>query len=336
MSRKDFTIEDVVDVSVPPISMADSERDLSNGQDIDLTEFAEFAGDEAGTPGELGVVLDSLQAVSEDIDTFAQTGAAPGDLEIHAEAIQEVLQIIKAVADSEIESYDDPLYSGRSISSTNSGDDTEDDQSSVDTIPEENLMKVNIDRISGSGNIIAEPVDSDLNHIHVQNGVLGDTAIAYNPDGKFSSKNGKNKPYTLPHNSVSDAQNNHRKDENIDLCEDMLVQIFNVEKEDMIVTTDRFDVDSIKLNEDVYIADDAIVLIKLTDINNNIAKGYIENKSFQKNQSDTSDSSNFKTSKPTKENQSTSRRKNHKSGGIAKLSDNPARNKNDLLSGKKF
>lgn len=339
MSSEAGGIEDVVEVCVPPISMADDARGLTDGQEVDLIEFADFATEKAGTAGGIGVALDSLQALSEDIETFAQTGAAPGDLELHAEAIQDVVNILHRLTDAEIDSYDTPLYTDTDSDSTG-----EDGQSSTSTdssqekysIPEENLMEVTVDRISGSGNIIAEPVDADPNHIHVQNGTIGETAMAYHADGNLEAKGGTGKPYTLPHESDECGQPTLHGDEAIPVTEGQHIQVHKASKEEGFVYIDGYDLEA--LNVDGEIKDGATVLLEITDVKTNTAVAQLEKQSTP---STSSRNNKTFTSKP--KSKRTSRRKSgtstgssSNSGGIPKVSGGPAGSRNDLLSGKKL
>jgi hypothetical protein len=336
MSNGNKNIDEVVEVCVPPISMADEERDLSNGQDIDLAEFADFARSKAGTPGEIGVALDSLQALSEDIDTFSQTGAAPGDLEIHAEAIQEILQILYRVADGEIESYDKPLYADTNtdlVSKTKESEKERDNDKEKEKISKQNMLEVAVDRISGSGNIIAEPKKSDINHIHVQNGTIGNKAVAYHPEGNLYSKGGENKPYILPYSSKSEAEAKHGQNDDIPLSEGDHIQLASPSEEDGFVYLDGFDTEAIKLDKDIN--KDATILFKITKVKTNIAEAEIKDQSTPS--SHNSGSNGFKTPKSTPDSGSSSGgNKKKKSGGIPKVSKGPAGSKNDLLSGKKL
>lgn len=334
MSSNNKNIDDVIEVCVPPISMADEERDLSNGQDIDLAEFADFARSKAGTPGEIGVALDSLQALSEDIDTFSQTGAAPGDLEIHAEAIQEILRILYRVADGEIESYDKPLYtdSDTDVASKRKESETKRDNDK-ENISKQNLLEVAVDRISGSGNIIAEPKKSEINHIHVQNGTIGSKAVAYHPEGNLYSKGGENKPYILPYSSKGEAEAKHAPNEDIPLSEGDHIQVASAKEEDGFVYLDRFDTEAIKLDKDIN--NGATILFKIKNIKTNVAEAEIKDQCTSSSHS--SGSNDFKTSKSIPDSGSSSGgNKNKKSGGIPKVSSGPAGTKNDLLSGKKL
>ncbi|MFC7249319.1 hypothetical protein ACFQJ5_05620 [Halomicroarcula sp. GCM10025324] len=339
MSSEDGEIDDVVEVCVPPISMADEERGLANGQDIDLIEFADFATSKAGTAGGLGVALDSLQALSEDIETFAQTGAAPGDLELHAEAIQDVVRILTSMAAAEIDSYDTPLYTDADSNPTDEDDQasaSSDSSTEENSIPKENLMKVTVDRISGSGNIIAEPVDAEPNHIHVQNGTVGETAVAYYADGNLCSKGGTDKPYTFPYESDENGQRTLQRDDAIPLTEGQHIQVHDASKEEGFVYIDGYDLQAIKLDDEIK--DGATVLLEITDVKTNTAVGQLEDQSTS-----LTSSRNSKTFKPNPKSKRTSRRKSgtstgstSNSGGIPKVSGGPAGTKNDLLSGKKL
>jgi predicted RNA-binding protein with TRAM domain len=329
MHSDEISIEDVVELCVPPISMADAERDLTDGQDIDLTEFADFATSEAGTPGGIGVAVDSLQAVSEDIETFAQTGAAPGDLELHAEALQEVVQILHRLAAAEIDSRDTPLYDSPDTATPEDedGDSAGADSSEETQIPAEHLLPVTVDRISGSGNIIAEPVDSGPNHIHLQNGTLGQTVVAYHPTGNFASKTSPNKPRALPYSTKDDAQYQHGADDHVPLVEGQHLQVADASKEDGFVSLDGFDLQAIKVTDDI--TDGATILVEITDVKTNTAEARVEEQSVRSTTSSSSDT-------VTKFKSSSKRRTKRKSSGIPKITGGPAGRKNDLLSGKKL
>lgn len=322
-------ISDLIEVSVPPISLADEERDLSDGQDIDLAEFADFAIDESGTVGGIGVALDSLQALSDDLDTFAQTGAAPGDLELHAEAIQEVVSILYQIADEEIDSYDNKLYHTPDPEPSEEEEqelDSERSPENTDPISSENLMKVTVDRISGSGNIIAEPVTSGPNHIHVQNGKIGETAIAYHPQGKLSSKGGGDKPFTLPYKSEKDVELTRISHDSIPLTEGQHIQVYDASKDEGFIYIDGFDLRAIKVDEEIKTG--ATVLLEITEVKTNTAVA-----TLKKQSNPTTGSSNAGSTTISKRK---ARNTNRKSSGIPKVSNGLKGNKNDLISGKKL
>lgn len=335
MSDQDRGIDEVVEVCVPPITMADDERDLTDGQDLDLVEFADFATTEAGTAGGIGVALDSLQALSEDIDSFAQTGAAPGDLELHAEAIEDIVQILYRMATGEIDSYDTPLYNDGDSDSTDeetqpstSGDSPKQE----DLIPNENLMKVTVDRISGSGNLIAEPANGGPNHIHVQNGALGETAIAYHADGNLKSKRGTDKPYTYPYESDENGQSTLQRYDAIPLTEGQHIQVHDASKEEGFVYIDGYDLQAIKVDDEIKKG--ATVLLEITEVKTNTAVARLEDQSTPSTTSRKIKKS--KSKRTTRWKSESSAGSTSKTGGIPKVSGGPAGAKNDLLSGKKL
>lgn len=339
MSQDDRYVDDVIEVSVPPISLASEDRDISNGQEIDLIEYADFATTESGIPGGLGVALDSLQSLSEDIDAFAQTGAAPGDLKLHAEAMQEIVSILCNLADAEIDSYDTPLYTDAGSDSTDEDNKTSasgDSSKQEASIPEEHLMRVTVDRISGSGNIIAEPVDAEGSHIHVRNGAIGETAVAYHANGKLFSQGGTDKPYTLPHGSDENGQDTLQRDDAVPLTEGQHIQVHDASKEEGFVYIDGYDLQAIKVNDEIK--NGATVLLKITEVKTNTAVAQLENQSTPsiKSRSSKSFKSIPKSSGTPRRKSGTSTGSASKSGGIPKVSGGPAGSKNDLLSGKKL
>lgn len=334
MSNENSRIDDAIEVCVPPISMADEKRNFSDGQDIDLVEFADFAKSESGTLGGIGVALDSLKAVSEDLDTFAQTGAAPGDLEVHAQALQEVVTILYHMADEEIDSYDTPVYTDSNPDSPEEEEQTSDSGNSSEdegAIPNENLMKVTVDRISSSGNIIAEPVDTGPNHIHVQNGTIGETAITYHSEGRLSSQGGPNKPYTLPYESKEKAQAPHQDRDSVPLTEGQHIQVHNASKDEGFVYIDGFDMRAIKVDDEIK--DGATVLLEITEVKTNTAVANLKDQSTHSTSS--RNTKKYRSGSTTTTNRK-SRTANRKSGGIPKVSGGLAGRKNDLLSGKKL
>lgn len=316
MSENDSELStgDIIDITVPPVGTGD-ESDFEGECGFDLVGFAGYAQEKSGSVGGIGVALDTLDALSDDLERFAQSGAAPGELELHAETVQDVVAILQKVAVSELSSYDTPAYEVEE-EITDSTQEVEEDDDQTAQIAEGYLAKVRIDRISGSDNIIAEPIGRGPNHIHVKNGVIGDTMIAYHPDGNLAKKGGPDKPFALPYDSKTEAQEHHNPDAPIPLDEGQYVQLFDINEKDGAITADDFEVDKFVVETDV--PDGATILLQIQNIQQRKAEADVQaiDQSQSKRRGDSTDKNS--------------------SHSITRVSGWPVGSKNDLISNKKL
>jgi hypothetical protein len=316
MSENDpeLSTGDLVDVTVPPVE-TDDVSEFEHEGSFDLVGFVGYAQERSGSVGGIGVALDTLDARSDDLEQFAQAGATPGELELHAETVQDVVTILQNVAASELSSYDSPVYEVED-GVTDSSKETANDDGQIAQISEKNLAKVKLDRISGSGNIIAEPVGPGPDHIHVKNGVIGDTMIAYHPRGKLANKSGPDKPFALPYESKNEAQELYSPNTPIPLNEGQYVQLFETEINNRTITSNDFEVDEFVVESDV--PDGATVLLQIQNVQQGKAKAEIQEitKFRSGNRGD-----------------STAKVPNH---SITQISGGPIGSKNDLISNKKL
>ncbi len=71
---------------------------------------------------------------------------------------------------------------------------------------EAEFVKVTINRISGSGNIIAKTEKAGIKHIHVDHGTIGETAIALIEDGDINAaSSGEDTAKSLNYEEVNEA-----------------------------------------------------------------------------------------------------------------------------------
>jgi hypothetical protein len=321
------TIRDIVDATGPPAPPEYEEFDSNSTNDFDLVGFAEYAQEKSGTAGGIGVALDTLNALSDDLERFAQTGAAPGELEFHAKTVGDLAHIIYNIVQSEADSFEEPLYKSKDLESEISKFEKGADVKNGE-IPDEHLAKIKVDRISSSDNIIAEPIGSGPDHIHVKNGSVGDTVIAYHPAGTLNKTGGKDKPYTLPYDSKSEAQAHHSPLYPIPLTEGQYVQLHNISENDGVIDVEGFEVDKFNVNKEV--SDGNTVLLKIQKISDREGEANIRSVSVPRSRS-ISRSTLKSISKSTSK--STSKSSGH---DIAQVTGGPVGSKNDLISNRKL
>lgn len=83
---------------------------------------------------------------------------------------------------------------------------------------EAEFIKVTINRISGSGNIIAKTEKAGIKHIHVDHGTIGETAIALIEDGDVNAaSSGEDTAKLLNYKEVNDAIINYNCNKSCEL-----------------------------------------------------------------------------------------------------------------------
>jgi len=267
--------KDVVEMVVPPISdpVPDSLLNQETGELL-TTEVASFAREQSGICGGIGVGLEIVSTLLDDLRAFDERGTRPGELRHHTEMLAELEQVLVETADTEIDSYDKPLYDVEEEDEQNDPGETNDNSDTQ--YPQSTFKLAYLDRISSSNNLIAIPRDDSFTHCHVSAGIIGEECVLYDPTESFVSRDIPEKPIALPFSDVDEAQRFLRNNESIPVREGELIQLPSKPDNGDILELSGRDVEGIKIigeNERQYSS-----VARVTEIRDGIAFGEIVSK----------------------------------------------------------
>lgn len=269
-----ISAQQIVDITVPPIPTSGQERfENTESNEFRTVEFAEYAREKVGTPGSIGVAIDIIRVLSDDLHTFDQRGTRPGELEHHVEMIKQLQQILTETAESELETLDQPLFDEKVDEDQCEVEYPKEDTPSKKSYPDRAFRVAYIDRVSSAENIIAIPRDSPTKHFHVANGCIGQMCVVIDPREKFTTTTKiSEKPVALPYSDISQAKSNIQHNSRYPLQEGELLQLPLSQFDGDKFSLSNREIPGIKISNDV---DEKLEfeLVRVTQISENTALG---------------------------------------------------------------
>lgn len=264
---------EVIDVVVPPISDPVPEEFVDQETGELLTEeLASYARERSGTCGGIGVGLEIIVAVLDDLRAFDERGTRPGELHHHLEMLAELERILVETADAEIDGYESPLYELEE-------DDLSAERETEDTLGEKYpraAFKIGyVDRISNSNNILAIPRDGSREHFHVSAGIVGEECVLFDPTQEFAlTSDITKKPVALPFAQIEEAQKYLEAHSQLPIRKGEIIQMSTTPKKDELVPLPDRGIDGIVVTGNRKV-DDETLLVEVIEVREDIAVGEI-------------------------------------------------------------
>ena len=327
-------------------------------RDADLLYIsqAKAAYEQKGLAGAVEVSQSILQDVIDDLSSLAEhNDVKSSDVRFHVSALRELDKILSAAVQEDSQNHS-VVGVSLSTDSVDSSDEKEERESPPNTInnvaPKQDhhdskrveFVEASIDRVSGSGNILATSPDIPAAHIHVSHGTIGDKVIVLKPArGWKQVKSGKEKAQVLPYNSIEDATKNFSSHQKLHLRvgDRIKVDISDIDGDKGIATLSGFrNVDRVVAFGKPSKQGDQLT-VEVQEIDEDTARAYVvkrNRKSKKRKKTKKSKKSKKRKKRRTKKKYKNrpSRRSWHRGQGLKKspIPQGNNTNKNELLNGK--
>lgn len=274
--------DEIIDLSIPPLSDGDSRFVNTQTGDFDTSAYTEHMYEQTGTAGAIAVALSKLQYVQDELSGADTTVPTATELAFLNTLLSEATETLVFAADTHIESYDEPLYDvedspSADVEENESSTDEEDGENSEwnPIYTEDQFTEVTVDRISGSGNLIAESPSINPAHIHITHGTVDKDVIVFLESGNFTDASGGSpRAKTVPYESIEAAVANYSPHESLRLREGDTVKFERPTPSEANVewlAVDRFDTETIDIGRDV--SELRRVTVEIESISGQHAKG---------------------------------------------------------------